>query len=261
VERPDRDEITAQLDRMSPGERLEAIRSLGGGRAQGRLWAAAADAPVVTLDDLVPPDMPPLREVIWHGKNSLPAFTHFQKRFCRPMPGPASDQLWGYNHTSIAWLVGPGYFVVHKEGDAPAVSTTASAAVPSGELAGHQTTTSGHVLRLPRHGGLPAPHLAARHDQSGHPCGAELPATSSSAARVGGSEGEDPGGPGLGKMRERSGRFQLTRAASLHELSMRSYAALVVGVHGSASLCSRTTSAACIATGLRRGDRHPGTRP
>ena len=120
VERPDRDEIAEQLDRMSPGERLEAIRSLGGGRVQARLWEAAANAPVVTLDDLVPPDMPPLREVIWHGKNSLPAFTHFQKRFCRPMPGPASDQLWGYNHTSIAWLVGPGYFVVHKEGDAPA---------------------------------------------------------------------------------------------------------------------------------------------
>ena len=67
VERPDRDEIAEQLDRMSPGERLEAIRSLGGGRAQARLWEAAANAPVVTLDDLVPPDMPPLREVIWHG--------------------------------------------------------------------------------------------------------------------------------------------------------------------------------------------------
>jgi hypothetical protein len=114
VERPDRGEIAEQLDRMSAGERLEAIRSLGGGRAQARLWEAAADAPVVNLDDLVPQDMPPLREVIWHGKNSLPAFTHFQKRFCRPMPGAQADhQLWGYNHTSIAWLVGPGYFVVH----------------------------------------------------------------------------------------------------------------------------------------------------
>lgn len=120
VERPDRGEIAEQLDRMSHAERLEAIRSLGGPRAQARLWEAAAAAPVVTIDDLVPPDLPPLREVIWHGKNSLPAFTLFQKRFCRPEPGTAPDQLWGYNHTAIAWLIGPGYFVVHREGDAPA---------------------------------------------------------------------------------------------------------------------------------------------
>jgi hypothetical protein len=120
VERPDREEIADQLDRMSVGERLEAIRSLGGVPVQARLWEAAADAPVVALADLVPPDMPPLREVIWHGKNSLPAFTLFQKRFCRPLPGTVPEQLWGYNHTTIAWLVGPGYFVVHREGDAPA---------------------------------------------------------------------------------------------------------------------------------------------
>ncbi len=120
VERPDREVIAEQLDRMSHGERLEAIRSLGGARAQARLWEAAAAAPAVTLDDLVPPDLPPLREVIWQGKNSLPAFTLFQKRFCRPAPGTTSAQLWGYNHTAIAWLVGPGYFVVHREGDAPA---------------------------------------------------------------------------------------------------------------------------------------------
>ena len=68
---------------------MEAITSLGGTRAQGRLWdAAAGTAPPVTQADLVPPDLPPLREVIFHGKNSLPAFTLFQKRFCRP---PASE--------------------------------------------------------------------------------------------------------------------------------------------------------------------------
>jgi hypothetical protein len=120
LEHPDREAIAEQLDRMSHGERMEAIQSLGGARAQARLWAAAAGAPAVTLDDLVPPDLPPLREVIWHGKNSLPAFTLFQKRFCRPAPGAPSGQLWGYNHTAIAWLIGPGYFVVHREGDAPA---------------------------------------------------------------------------------------------------------------------------------------------
>ena len=115
-----REEVAAFLDGLSAGDRINAVRACGGSTIQRRLYELGAGAPPVTVDQLVPPDHAPLREVIYHGKNSLPAFTHFQKRFCRPMPGPASDQLWGYNHTSIAWLVGPGYFVVHKEGDAPA---------------------------------------------------------------------------------------------------------------------------------------------
>jgi hypothetical protein len=76
----------------------------------------------VTVDQLVPPDYSPLREVVYHGKNSLPAFTLFQKRFCRPTPETGSDTLWGYNHTNIAWLVGPGYFLYHPiDGGAPAI--------------------------------------------------------------------------------------------------------------------------------------------
>ena len=45
--------------------------------------------------------------------NSLPAFTLFQKRFCRPPGAAPSTELWGYNHQTLAWLTGPGYFVVH----------------------------------------------------------------------------------------------------------------------------------------------------
>lgn len=110
---PDPAAIRDVLDRASPAERLEAIRSLGGPAIQRRLWDAAAAAPRVGLADLVPADAKPLREVIFHGKNSLPAFTLFQKRFCRP--GGASDRLWGYNHQQLAWLTGPGYFVVADE--------------------------------------------------------------------------------------------------------------------------------------------------
>jgi hypothetical protein len=105
--------IASQLDRASHAERVEAIRSLGGARLQGRLWTASAASPPVTLEDLVPPDTAPLRQVVFEGKNSLPAFTLFQKRFCRP---PAGQQtLWGYNHQDLAWLTGPGYFVVREE--------------------------------------------------------------------------------------------------------------------------------------------------
>ena len=114
AEPPDREAIAAFLDRLGHAGRLEAIRALSGPRLQGRLYRAVADAAPVRLADLVPPDAPPLREVIFEGKNSLPAFTLFQKRFCRA-PG-SQDELWGYNHQALAWLTGPGYFVVHDDG-------------------------------------------------------------------------------------------------------------------------------------------------
>ncbi len=106
--------IADLLDHLSPGDRRQAIAALGGPGLQGRLYAALAGGPPVSLADLVPADAPPLREVIYHGKNSLPAFTLFQKRFCRPAGG-ATDALWGYNHQQLAWLTGPGYFVVREE--------------------------------------------------------------------------------------------------------------------------------------------------
>jgi hypothetical protein len=111
-EPPDPAAIRAHLDGLALADRIEAIAALAGPGLQRRLWEAVAGAPVVTLGDLVPPDAPPLREVVFHGKNSLPAFTRFQKRFCR---APAGEELWGYNHQSLAWLTGPGYFVVHEE--------------------------------------------------------------------------------------------------------------------------------------------------
>jgi len=113
TEPPDRAAIAALLDALGSEARREAIVALAGPRLQSRLYRAVADAPRVKLADFVPPDAPPLREIIFHGKNSLPAFTLFQKRFCRP---PRGDELWGYNHQSLAWLTGPGYFVVHEEG-------------------------------------------------------------------------------------------------------------------------------------------------
>jgi hypothetical protein len=69
---------------------------------------------------MVPPDLGPLRPVIFHGKNSLPMFSHFQKRFCRPSEG--GDELWGYNHQPVRWLApltGPGYFVAYDSPDGP----------------------------------------------------------------------------------------------------------------------------------------------
>ena len=119
AEPPDRAAIAAFLDGLPHGERVAAITALSGPRLQARLYAAVSGAPPVTLADFVPPDAPPLHEVIFHGKNSLPAFTLFQKRFCRPSRG--TGELWGYNHQALAWLTGPGYFVVHDDARGAAI--------------------------------------------------------------------------------------------------------------------------------------------
>jgi len=113
-------EVAAFLDGLSPADRMTAVTALDGPVLQGRLWDAVQSTPTVQLSDLVPPDAPPLREVIWEGKNSLPMFSRFQKRFCRPSRVHDQDQLWGYNHQTLSWLTGPGYFVCHREGAAPA---------------------------------------------------------------------------------------------------------------------------------------------
>jgi hypothetical protein len=112
---PDANAIAEHLDGLPFSERMAAIAGVGGPELQRRLYAATVGRPRVTLDDLVRADAPPLREFIFEGKNSLPVFTRFQKRFCRP-PGTNGDpELWGYNHAAVGRLVGPGYFVVHPE--------------------------------------------------------------------------------------------------------------------------------------------------
>ncbi len=103
----DIDLIERYLDGLRPAERVKQSRSLGP-KTQRRLWdlAAGRDA---RLDDIVPPDLPALEEVRHFGRNTLPAFKLFEKRFCRP--SDASGSLWGYNEGSSRPLVGPGYFI------------------------------------------------------------------------------------------------------------------------------------------------------
>ena len=108
-------EVAALLDGLSHTDRMDALNSLQGPRLQRKLYAIGTQHPRVTIDQLVPPDAPPLREVIFHGKNSLPVFSSFQKRFCRPPKERQRDELWGYNHGTLGWLIGPGYFVCHDE--------------------------------------------------------------------------------------------------------------------------------------------------
>jgi hypothetical protein len=98
-------EITRFLDGLSPSERVEEVLSVTGVGVK-RLYDAMAGAPPPTLDELIPPDEK--GTVIYEGRNSLPLFSRFQKRFARVKGGV----VVGYNHQSMSFVTGPGYFLV-----------------------------------------------------------------------------------------------------------------------------------------------------
>ena len=98
-----------------PQRVLEAM-SIGGSR-QGRLYDALADAEPLALDDIVPEQAPPSATIMYQGRNSMPLFDRFQKRFAR-LP---SGTIVGYNHQLWSPLTGPGYFQVKPASDQAAV--------------------------------------------------------------------------------------------------------------------------------------------
>ena len=110
------------LDALSHEERVAAIRSLGRGE-QKRLYTAVDGFQPVSLVDLVPASAGDMTEVRHFGKNTLPAFTHFEKRFCRPagLDPKAPDSLYGFNFQAMQPVTGPGYFVARPAPDRPEV--------------------------------------------------------------------------------------------------------------------------------------------
>lgn len=105
------------LDGMGHAGRVETVARWGKS-IQSRLFEAVKGHKPLTLDDFVPASVDPLVEVIHHGKNTLPVFTRFQKRFCKPKSN-GGDELWGYNEGHAESLIetkkftGPGYYVMH----------------------------------------------------------------------------------------------------------------------------------------------------
>lgn len=106
--------VAAHLDRLDSERRIAEVRAVGPD-AQRRLWRLARGR-LLTLDHFVPPDRAPLETVRHYGRNTLPAFKIFEKRFCRPGPGHDDSVRWGYNEGSTRPLVGPGYFVLRETG-------------------------------------------------------------------------------------------------------------------------------------------------
>ena len=109
-------EVARLLDELSHVQRVEAIRSTT--RAEQRkLYQAVDRFGQVKLTDLVAPSVGTLETVRHYGKNTLPAFTHFEKRFCRgPRADPERpDELYGFNFQTMQPITGPGYFVAVED--------------------------------------------------------------------------------------------------------------------------------------------------
>ena len=103
--------LTEVLDGLGHEGRLHTIRGWTKKR-QAELFEAAKGHLPIDLDFLVPASVGPLVEVIHEGKNTLPLFTHFQKRFAK-LEGE-DFPVGGYNHQTLSGITGPGYFVVSK---------------------------------------------------------------------------------------------------------------------------------------------------
>ena len=114
--------VSAALDALDHAQRVRVVRSLGRSM-QRRLWEAADGFRPVRLVDLVAPSVADLETVRHFGRNTLPAFTHFEKRFCRPaeVDPEKPTELHGFNFQSLAWLTGPGYFVAREDPGRPEV--------------------------------------------------------------------------------------------------------------------------------------------
>lgn len=101
------------LDAASREDRVALARSIPGD-LQARLFEAARAAAPLTIDDLVPSHVLPWATVRHFGRNSLPLFTLFEKRFCRPGNGREMRRVYGYNHQPMMWLTGPGCMVAYE---------------------------------------------------------------------------------------------------------------------------------------------------
>ncbi len=100
--------VAEYLDAMSHEDRLAEVMTCN--RAQQvAMYNKAADSAAITFEHFVPKTVAPLTEVIHHGRNTLPAFKLFEKRFCTPAAG--GERLFGYNEGATRGLIGPGYFV------------------------------------------------------------------------------------------------------------------------------------------------------
>jgi len=103
--------IAAFLDALSQPERIAAVRGLSR-REQQQLWERVDGFAPLSVDDVVPQTAPALQPVRHYGRNSLPLFSLFEKRFYRCAE---PTQLAGANFQAVSPFTGPGYFVLRDD--------------------------------------------------------------------------------------------------------------------------------------------------
>ncbi|MBW2401103.1 MAG: hypothetical protein JRG80_17870 [Deltaproteobacteria bacterium] len=115
-------EISDRLDALDDAERVAVVRSFGRS-AQRRLYELVDGFRPLRLEHLVPPSAPDFTQVRHYGRNTLPAFKLFEKRFCRPHGADAvkPGELYGFNFQAMAPVTGPGYFVAREDATRPEV--------------------------------------------------------------------------------------------------------------------------------------------
>jgi hypothetical protein len=104
--------ISAYLDQLPEPSRIAASRSLDG-RLQRALYAMFEGVLALRLRDVVPEHVPDLTPVRHFGRNSMPLFTHFEKRFYR-ISGNTTE-LAGANFHALQPLTGPGYYMAVED--------------------------------------------------------------------------------------------------------------------------------------------------
>jgi len=115
-------EISDRLDALDHSERVAAVRSFGRS-AQRSLYELMDGFRPLRLERLVPPSTADFTQVRHYGRNTLPAFKMFEKRFCRPKDADTlkPGELYGFNFQTMAAVTGPGYFIAREDTARPEV--------------------------------------------------------------------------------------------------------------------------------------------
>jgi hypothetical protein len=82
--------------------------------SKDQAWLFEKSSPITSLDEIINSNEKDLTEIIFKGKNTLPAFNYFEKRMCLSKD---KNLIIGYNHQSLQKIVGPGYFIIEKPQD------------------------------------------------------------------------------------------------------------------------------------------------
>jgi hypothetical protein len=108
------EELEQLLDGLDHAARYAECVALTGAD-QAKLFELSAGRGCTIAGDFVPESVGTLVEVIHHGKNSLPVFKQFQKRFARPKTPHVPPAAVGYNEQTMRAFTGPGFFVAREE--------------------------------------------------------------------------------------------------------------------------------------------------